>query len=101
MNIGVFLIENNIVGITMGTIVDFGLTNWVKEFRNTLIIPFVIERFELSQTYGEMTSATIEVIILVILITILLTIILTIVILTIIILPIINISILGIWSFTI
>lgn len=68
MDIRDFVVEYNIVGISMGTIIGFGLTNWVKEFRESIIVPNIIKRFNLTQNYGEITSATIEVIILVILV---------------------------------
>lgn len=63
-----FIIEYNIVGIVFGTIIGFGLANWVKEFRESILIPFFVKKFKLEENLGSMVSATVEVVILIVLI---------------------------------
>ena len=63
-----FVINYNIIGVSLGTIVGFGLTNFVKEFRNAVIIPVIKDRLNITENYGKLTSALIEIIILITLI---------------------------------
>ena len=67
MDIQKFVLDYNIVGIALGTIVGFGLTNWTKELRQSAILPMFVKRFNLDENYGTMVSATLEVIILIVL----------------------------------
>ena len=67
MDIQKFVLDYNIVGIALGTIVGFGLTNWTKELRQSVILPMFVKRFNLDENYGTMVSATLEVIILIVL----------------------------------
>jgi len=64
MDIQKFVLDYNIVGIAMGTIVGFGLTNWTKELRKSVIQPYFIEKFGVSK-YGDFASATVEVLVLI------------------------------------
>lgn len=60
---GKFMLEYNVIGVSLGTIVGFGLTNWTKEFRETVILPLIIDRYNITQ-YGDLVASTLEVIIL-------------------------------------
>jgi large-conductance mechanosensitive channel len=66
MDFNDFLLEYNVVGISMGTIIGYGLTNWVKELRSTIIIPHLTNKTGLTENYGSLTSSSFEVIILII-----------------------------------
>lgn len=58
-----FIIESNLIGISIGVIIGFGLTNWVKELRALAIVP-IIDKFELQKHYGTFVSSTVELLIL-------------------------------------
>lgn len=68
MDVQKFVLDYNVVGIAFGTIIGFGLTNWVKVFRESILLPVFVKRFNLEENYGSMVSATIEVVVLVALI---------------------------------
>lgn len=65
MDIRQFMIDYNIIGIALGTIIGFGLTNWVKEFRKTIIVPIFVNRLDLDEKYGSLASSTVELIVLI------------------------------------
>lgn len=67
MNIQKFILDYNVIGYSVGSIIGFGFTNWAKELRQTIVQPFIIDKLGIHRM-GSFISATIEVIVLLVLI---------------------------------
>lgn len=57
---GNFMLEYNVIGVSLGTIVGFGLTNWTRDFKNTVLTP-VINKYGINE-YGDLVATSVEVI---------------------------------------
>jgi large-conductance mechanosensitive channel len=64
MRIQRFALDYNVIGMAFGTVIGLGLTNWVREFRETIRHSEWYSRYGSDEKYGTMISATLEVIVL-------------------------------------
>lgn len=60
INLSKFIVEEGIIGITLGTLLGFATTNYIKSLRNQIILPFIMNYFKLDQRFDELISSTIE-----------------------------------------
>lgn len=67
MSVPQFVIENNLLAIVIGTIVGFGITQWVTEFREGIIVPHFIEKQGIDKKFGKVVSSTVELLLLLLL----------------------------------
>jgi large-conductance mechanosensitive channel len=73
MKFNEFIIENNIMGITIGSIIGFGVTKWTSEIRKNLIVPLIINKYNITSEYGSVVSSSIELLFFIILLFLLFT----------------------------
>ena len=64
MKIQRFALDYNIIGMAFGTIIGIAITNWIREFRETIRYSEWYGKYGPDEKYGTMISATIEVVIL-------------------------------------
>jgi large-conductance mechanosensitive channel len=60
MDISKFIVEQGIISITIGSIIGFAFTNYMRSFREHIIVPFIFKTFHLRRYFGEFLSASIE-----------------------------------------
>lgn len=66
MDLSDFIVEYNIIGIAIGSVIGFSLTNWTEELRKTVIQPSIIKRFGIGQMFGSVAAMTIEIVVIVV-----------------------------------
>lgn len=59
-NFGDFMLDYNVIGVSLGTIVGFGLTNWTRDFKNTVLTP-IINNYGINE-YGPLVATSVEVV---------------------------------------
>lgn len=69
MNFDKFLFEEGILGISIGTILAFGITNVIKSFKNDIITPYIIKKYKINKHFGNFTGSILELFIIIALLT--------------------------------
>lgn len=63
MELSNFIVEEGILGITLGTIIAFAVTNYMKSFRKNVFSPLLFQTFKVLRVksyFGEFLSSTLE-----------------------------------------
>ena len=71
MNFQEFIVNNNILGLSIGTIIGFAITRWITSIREQIVLPYLIKKYNIEANYGTFISTTLELVLLIVFIYIL------------------------------
>lgn len=60
VNISRFVVEEGIIGVTFGTFIAFGITNFLKSLKLNILTPVLRKYLHLNSNYGEFFASFLE-----------------------------------------
>lgn len=68
VNISRFVVEEGIIGVTFGTFIAFGITNFLKSLNINVLSPFLKKYLKTNTNYGQFLASFIEFLIILIIV---------------------------------